>query len=315
MKTLRRLILPVDGSEASQRGVAFAEQLAKSDGATVDVCSALDEAAFMLPVAEGALVNPAPFIAAAEKITAKHISDAVARLHDAGISVEGTLLHGFPVAEIDEFARRRQADAIVMGTNGRSGLERMFMGSVTMALLRIADVPVVTVHADDTLRSGPMLVAIDASSASLAALECAIDRAGVTGVSLQLLHVYDESRLDRLIVVTGLRPQSAQRQALTDAEVALEEAADRVRAAGVKFATELERGVPADTILAAVERHGAGSVAIGTHGRSALERFVIGSVADTVVRSSRVPVYVVRRPSAKKVQAPREPQPPHVLSW
>jgi nucleotide-binding universal stress UspA family protein len=297
-KTFRRLTLPVDGSAASQRGVDFAAELAQSEGAEIDVCSALDDTAFMLPIAEGALVNPAPFIDAAQTATKNHISDALVQLHGAGITAEGTVLRGFPVAEIDEFARRRHADAIVMGTNGRSGIERMFMGSVTMALLRVADIPVVTVHADDTLRSGSILVAVDASPASLGALECAIARARVSGASLLLVHVFDESRIDRLIAATGLRPQGALRQGLTDAESALAQAADSVQAAGIPFTKQLERGVPADAILTVAERHEVGSIAIGTHGRSALERFIIGSVADSVVRRAHVPVYVVRRRDA-----------------
>lgn len=295
MKTFARLIVPVDGCAASNRGVEFAAQLAKSEGAEVDVCSAIDETALMLPLSEGALVDPAPLMEEMEAATAAHIATAVSTLRGAGVVAEGTVLRGTPVIEIDAFARSRNGDAIVLGTNGRRGVERMFMGSVTIALLRIADMPVVTVHADDTVRTGPMLVAIDGSQASIAALECAIERAHLTGVPLQLLHVFEERRVDRLSAGLGLRTENARRQALTDAENAIEEAAARVRASGVSFSTELERGDPTATILAAAARHSAGSIAIGTHGRGGLERFVLGSVADGVVRSARVPVYVVRR--------------------
>ncbi len=299
VKAFARLILPIDGSAASNRGVAFAAQLAKAEGSTVEVCSAIDETALMLPLAEGALVDPAPLMQEMETATAAYMADAVSLLHGAGITAQATVLRGNPVAEIDGFARKVGGNAIVLGTNGRGGMERMFMGSVTMAVLRIVDMPVVTVHSDDTLKSGPLIVAIDASSASEAALECAIERALVTGAALQLLHVFEESRVERLSVAIGLRPQIARRQALNDAENALEEAAEHVRAAGVAFTTELERGHPTDAIIAAAERHGAGGIAIGTHGRGGLERFVLGSVADGVVRSARVPVYVVHRRNRK----------------
>ena len=287
MMTFCRLILPVDGSAASDRGVAFAVQLAKSEGAAVHVCSAAEEALGSDAAAE------------------RHITAAVDALHRAGVSADGTLLRGIPVAEVDHFVRARHGDGIVLGTNGRGGIERMFIGSVTTALLRVADVPVVTVHGDDALHTGPTLVAIDASTASVAALECAIDRSRVTGAALHLLHVFEERRVDRLSVSMGLRPHSAQERALTDAETALAAAADRVRAVGLRFTTELERGDPAESILTTADRCGAGTIAIGTHGRGALERFMIGSVSDRVVRNARVPVFVVHRRTAK-IAEPRK---------
>lgn len=294
-----RLILPVDGSPASNRGVAFAAQLAKSEGATVYVCSAVDEAATVLPVAEGSALNPAPLFEGMETLAQQQVSAALDVLRDAGVTALGSIVYGNPVAEVALFARREHADGIVLGTNGRTGIERIFMGSVTAALLRIADVPVVTVHADDVMRSGPAIVAIDSSMASLAALECALERARVTGAAVRLLHVFEERRVDRLCSAMGLRPQTARRQALTDADIALDDAADRARAAGVKFCTELERGDPVESILMSAERYGACAIAIGTHGRGALERFTIGSVSDGVVRNAHVPVYVVHRRSAK----------------
>jgi nucleotide-binding universal stress UspA family protein len=296
MNTFRRLALPIDGSKAALRGVAFAAQLAKREGAFVDVCSAIDEAAVMLPLAEGALIDPEPLIDALIAGAEKHVAAAVHILHEAGVGATGTVLRGYPVGEIDTFVRAKEADAIVMGTNGRAGIDRLFLGSVTMAIIRLADVPVVTVHADDTLDGGPLLVAVDASAASLAALDCAIERARVAGVALALLHVFGWNSIEQLSSTVGIRPQSAGRRALSDAENALDEAADHVRAAGLTFRTELYRGEdPAAAILTAAERHGAGAIVMGTHGRGGLERLLIGSVADRVVRAAQLPVYVIRR--------------------
>ena len=295
MNNFRRLIVPVDGSAAANRGITFAAQLAQREAAVVDVCSVVNDVAVMASLAEGAMANPGPLLEYLETAGTTLIGVSLASLHDAGIAGQGIVLHGNPLDEIHEFARRQRADAIVIGTNGRSGMDRLFMGSLTYALVRIADIPVVTVHADDTLLAGPMLVAIDASAASQAALACAIDRALVSGVALALLHVFEQSDVDRLSVAMGRRQHSARRQALTAAEDALDDAADRVRAAGVRFTTHLERGVPADVIVLAAERQGAGSIVIGTHGRGPLQRFVLGSVADGVIRAARVPVYVVHR--------------------
>jgi nucleotide-binding universal stress UspA family protein len=296
VKKFTRMVVPVDGSAAASRGILFAVELAKSEGAAVEVCSVIDEMALLMPMADGAIVDPMPMVEAA---AAKSVAEAVALLQEAGIAAAGTIRRGKPASEINAFARQQRAEVIIMGTTGRAGIDRLFMGSVTMDLLRAADVPVVTVHADDTLVRGPMLVAVDTSAASIGALECAIDRARAGGVTLQLVHVFEEGRVERAATTLGLRTRGALRQAFTDAEDALDDAADRVRAAGVSCVTELVRGVAVESILAAAERHAAGSIAIGTHGRGALEGFVLGSVADGVIRASRLPVYVVHRRTSK----------------
>ncbi len=271
----------------------YAAQIAVREHAVVDVCSVVDEATIMLPVAEGVLVNPA-LLDAIESAAGGHVADAVRRLEALGVQAAGApVLNGSPSVQIDAFARRKDADAIFIGTNGRNGMERMLLGSVTTALLCVTDIPVVTVHADDSVHSGPMLVAIDASAASAAALDCAIEQARAAGTALQLVHVFEDSQVDRLGTALGLRTGDARRHALTAAETVLETAAERVRDAGITFTSELVAGAALTALLTAVERHGAGSIAIGTHGRNALERLALGSVSDGVVRNARVPVYVV----------------------
>jgi nucleotide-binding universal stress UspA family protein len=295
MKSFERLVVPVDGSPAAQRGIQFAAELAQREGSAIEVCSVVDEIAVILPLAEGALCDPAPIMETIEHAADDNVSTALALLRAAGVTATGTTLRGTPAAEIDAFVRRRHADGIVLGTNGRDAIGRLFMGSITLALVRTSDVPVVTVHADDVLRAGPMLVAIDNSSASLAALNCAIERARATNATLNLLHVFEEHRIERYVQALGLRSRDARRKALTDAEDALDDAADRVRTAGIRCATELQFGIPAATIVSAAERLASSSVTIGTHGRGELARLVLGSVANEVIRAARVPVYVVHR--------------------
>jgi nucleotide-binding universal stress UspA family protein len=293
MKNFDLLVVPVDGSSAARRGIDFAIDLAKREGAAVDVCSVVDEIAVILPLAEGALCDPSLIMETIEHAADENVKFALSLLREAGIAAEGTVLRGNPAAEIDAFVRRRVADAIVLGTNGRSTIERWFTGGVTLAMLRTSDVPVITVHADDTLNAGPMLVAIDDSPASLAALDCAIERAGCISATLALLHVFEERRVERYAQALGLHSRDARRRALADAEDTVTGAADRARAAGISCSTDMQFGSPGATIVWAAQRYASSSIAIGTHGRGELGRLLFGSVADEVVRAARVPVYVV----------------------
>ncbi len=297
MKHFERLVVPVDGSSAARRGIDFAIELAKREGAAVDVCSVVDEIAVILPLAEGALGDPSLIMGTIEHAADENVNVAVTLLRDAGIAAEGMVLRGSPATEIDAFVRRRFADAIVLGTNGRTSIERWFIGGITLALLRTSDVPVITVHADDMLHFGPILVAVDDSPASLAALDCAIERAGRSSATLALLHVFEERQVERYAQALGLRSRDVRRQALTAAEDAVDDAADHVRAAGISCSTEMQFGIPSATIVAAAQRHASASIAIGTHGRGELGRLFFGSVAAEVVRAARVPVYVVRHQS------------------
>jgi nucleotide-binding universal stress UspA family protein len=69
------------------------------------------------------------------------------RPSDPRIAVEHELCEGDPAAEILRLAQKRQCDLIVMGTHGRTGLDRLLMGSVAEAVLRKAPCPVLTVKA------------------------------------------------------------------------------------------------------------------------------------------------------------------------
>ncbi len=309
MNHFERIVVPVDGSSAARRGIDFAIELAKREGSIVDVCSVVDEIALILPLAEGAPCDPSLIMATIEQAADDNVNVALVLLRDAGIAAAGTVLRGSPAAEIDAFVRRRFADAIVLGTNGLSAIERWFIGGITLTMLRTSDVPVITVHADDTLHKGPMLVAVDDSPAGLAALDLAIERARRTSATLVLLHVFEEHRVERYAQALGLHSCDARGRALTAAEDALDDAADRVRAAGISCSTEMLFGIPGAMIVAEAQRHDISSIVIGTHGRGELGRLLFGSVAAGVVRAARVPVYVVHHQSTAAPVTPTSEHP------
>ena len=81
-----------------------------------------------------------------------------------------------------------------------------------------------------------------------------------------------------------------------EGQQAVEVVADRAREAGLVATTTVERGIPHEAILAHAEAVGADLIVMGTHGRSGVDRFLLGSVTEKAIRRADIPILVVRYP-------------------
>jgi nucleotide-binding universal stress UspA family protein len=136
-----------------------------------------------------------------------------------------------------------------------------------------------------------ILVPTDGSEGSAEAIEEAVELAATTGATVHGLFVIDTRDYSALSETQWLAVEDELRAA---GESALETVIDRAAAAGVDAETTIERGVPHEEILGYADEAGADLVVMGTHGRTGLGRFLIGSVAEKVIRSADVPVLVIR---------------------
>jgi nucleotide-binding universal stress UspA family protein len=136
-----------------------------------------------------------------------------------------------------------------------------------------------------------ILVPTDGSDGVEAVLDEAIELAELTGATLHGLYVVDARDYSTLPEAKWL---SIAEELESAGERALETVTERAEAAGVDVETTIERGVPHEQILEVASANGADLVAMGTHGRSGLNRFLLGSVTEKVVRGADVPVLVVR---------------------
>ncbi|MFB6120136.1 MAG: universal stress protein [Halobacteriaceae archaeon] len=136
------ILLPVDGSDPSDEAVAHAGALGAQFDATVHVLNVVE-----LPTEA---VNAGAGGATSNVIEALHdeaeelVTDAVDDLPE-GVDVTDVVLEGYPAAAIREYAADNDVDLIVMGTHGRTGLERYLLGSTTERVVRSAERPVLTV--------------------------------------------------------------------------------------------------------------------------------------------------------------------------
>jgi nucleotide-binding universal stress UspA family protein len=155
----RRLtaLVPLDGSRIAEQALDCATELALSNGARL-VLAAVEPAAGDVNLAE---VGVIPYWALADHETAivqlnEYLKQTAARLAHMGLTVETRLAEGNPAEEILRISAAEQADLIVMTTRGRSGVERLFMGSVAAKVLQNADVPVLLARAYTQGLSAPV---------------------------------------------------------------------------------------------------------------------------------------------------------------
>lgn len=139
----RNIVIATDGSENSQRAISYGIEIAKLSGATVHALYVVDTVSFSsIPMDAGwesmydTLKNEGE----------KAISEVKERGKVSGVEVREVLLEGHPSNEIIDFAEKNNADLIVVGTLGKTGLDRFLMGSVAEKVVRGSKVPVLVVR-------------------------------------------------------------------------------------------------------------------------------------------------------------------------
>lgn len=230
------------------------------------------------------VVEPAPYSqigadTATLKALAQGTLDAnLVRVRDDVPTAGGVLLVGRPAEELLAFAEATAIDLVVSGTHGRKAADRWLVGSVADKLVRSCHAPVLIVH-DAAPEFRRLLVATDFGPASERAVELAARLAATYGARITLLHALDED---------------APAGELDSARARLEEIAVGIR----KLAPEcdvLERqGRTWAEIADEAARGSYDLVVVGTHDRSPLFKWLRGSVAEQVMRSSLPPVLSVR---------------------
>jgi nucleotide-binding universal stress UspA family protein len=137
---------PTDFSPASRPAFGAALQRARASGAELLLVHVV---APLVQVPDAAVVSPptyARFLAVAEEAARKHLDRLVARARRGGVRASGVLRHGSPDEEIERLSRQRRARLVVIGTHGRSGLQRVLIGSVAARIVARAPCPVLTVR-------------------------------------------------------------------------------------------------------------------------------------------------------------------------
>ena len=222
--------------------------------------------------------------------------EALGELADeAGIPHETAIEEGTIHETILDYADAHGVDLVVMGTHGRTGLQRVLIGSVTERVGRTSDVPVFTTRREPAARPtyGDVLIPTDGSDAATAAVEHGLAIAERYDGTVHVLSVVDLNSL------AGSYDVGPGISAIIDAwsddcERAVASVADVAEERGIDVVTEVVQGTPYRAITDYVDDAAIDLVTMGTHGRTGIERYLVGSVTERVVRTSDVPVLTTR---------------------
>jgi len=304
---LRTILVPLDGSRFAERALPLATWLASKARARLHLLLAHQPAVAIAGLGDY-LAPPPEFDDALRDREQTYLFEARERL---GVVGDGPVDVSFAEApagpEIVETSVKLGADLIVMATHGRGAIGRLWLGSVADYVVRHSAAPVMLVRGEQN--DGPpgapsirgILVPLDLSAESRSVLEPVISLAQVAQAHVTLLHVVEEffqTFQPGVLYPTAEDPVIAEIRR-TDAQRVLDRIADRLRERGLAVSVRVVADLSAASgILRALEEDRFGLVAMTTQGASGIRRFVLGSVADKVVRGAEKPVLVLR-PSVK----------------
>lgn len=290
------VVVPLDGSELSERVLPFASVYARAMGARlllVTVWEGPDEAfAMVLPsVAED-------MFSAARGHYERYLELKAGKWRSNDLTIDAEVLSGHPADEIIRTAEARKASLLVLASHGRSGLGRWWYGGVASALVRrtrtwtLVIGPKVLERAAKDIQHGSILVPLDGSELSEAALEPAKQFATLFGAEIVLAQVLSWAGRAFLFDVPANTVAEIDRELTKASEEYLSKVAARLGEAP-RVKTETLHGLPADTLIDLVARKGIDLIVMTTHGRGGLARAALGSVADRMLQAS-APVLLIR---------------------
>jgi nucleotide-binding universal stress UspA family protein len=286
-----RILVPLDGSETAEAALAYVELLPSKRVRLLQI----------EPSTEGPLLaEPAEWEewrATQEAESRIYLEQAGERLRQLGRSVETAFAFGDPADWIIAFAG--DADLIVMTTHGRGAAGRLLFGSVADRVARHASVPTLLVRGDSGVTAPAqvtrVIVPLDGSSLADHALPMAVTVARDLGVSIHLLRVLDDDVV-RANVQAGITAAKAyakaQEEARSRAREELETHVQALRNQDITASAEILTGSPAVALLDAIAP--TDLVVMSTHGCGGVRRWLLGSVADKLIREASAPVLLVR---------------------
>jgi nucleotide-binding universal stress UspA family protein len=296
---ISKILVPLDGSQAAETVLPYVESIATATNARVLLVAAVDRPRDWGEDADRDLKGERH---EAESYL-RRIQDELASA--TGNDVQAEVIATEPAGAILAASETHQPDLIAMTTHGRSGAARWVLGSVAAKVLHATHTPMLVVRPPEDSKPADapditkILIPLDGSELSASVLPFAADLAKSLGASIVLFHAVFEPVMTypgAEAVFTG----GVIEQIESGAREYLATAASDLSKRGVKAESVVAVGNATDGIVWAADREVAGLIAMSTHGRSGIGRVVLGSIADSVVRRTSLPVILVR-PADKKV--------------
>ena len=323
------VLAPLDGSELSEGILPYVARIAGGVGARITLLTVVDPEMLEVPStlrgeASSRSVpaqerqragarrheDSGPFVQQilenVERRAASNLREVAERLREQGVEAEGKVALGTPAEQISQAAADAGCDLIAMSTHGRNLIARGVLGSVTDKVIHSVSVPVLTITPERASRyerdtGAPvttLLAPLDGSDLAEGVLPYVESLAlamslRVTLVKALRLDNSSSAYLEGMAYATDAKIQWEVEQ---EAMEYLGKVASALRGKGVNADMMIARGTPASVIADLAQQGDYDIIAMATHGRSGISRWVLGSVTETLVRTSGSPVLVVGAP-------------------
>jgi nucleotide-binding universal stress UspA family protein len=281
MAKYTRLLVGVDGSAASLHALKEAFKLASSWVTVVAVAPFYEGDLRLMGVPGAARLTREPCDTA--------LAQAMALAEAAGAVIQTVCERGEAHERIVALAEAGSRDLIVLGVRGHSFMERLLVGSVTQRVIGFSPRDVLAVPERAAIGWDRLLLATDGSAPGEAATDRALDLAQAYGGELLVVSTLD--------LAGGLLPESppAGARLLQSWEDQVARVRDRAQALGLKSRGFVQEGPPYEVITRLARKEGASLIVMGSHGRTGLQRLLMGRVTERVLGQASCPVLVVKK--------------------
>ncbi len=299
MTSVRRILVPLDGSHLAEAAVPIATRLAEACGSAITLLHVIEKGA-------PSSVHGEPHLATAADAEQylKQLGDRLAADHRAIVRHVHETPVGNVARSIASHAEEDASDLIVMTTHGASDLRRGLWGSIAQRVLQFSRRPVLLVRAPwaspapAPFAPDTIMVPLDGTAGAEAALPLACELAQALDARLRLVMVVptletvvgeQQPQATLLPGTTRILLEAQQEQAASY----LDDLGERLRTAGVETVAEIRRGAPVAELAADAAEHADGLVVAATHGRAGLQAIWSTSVATRLLKRTNAPVLLV----------------------
>lgn len=298
------ILVPLDGSETSESILGLVRDRLANPGATIELVTVV-EPRLGKPLLDRLedRSSTESYLSARLHHARLHLERVAGELAAAGFKANGHPVMGSTASRLVELIQKHKPQIVAMTTHGRTGVSRVLRGSVAERLLRHCPVPLMMINpdridADLSTIFKRILVPLDGSERSAAILPLAKSLARRFESTIVLAHVdIDISNVPTDLAGTlAALPESNPAQLLEPTERELSDE-------GLPWESKVLKGHAADRLLAFIEEGDIDLVAMSSHGSTGVERFLLGSVAESVLRRCPVPLVVERHSFAEDAKA------------
>jgi nucleotide-binding universal stress UspA family protein len=289
MLKVQEILIPLDGSKGAESVLPYVRDFAPKFNSRV----------YVLGIGIGRKTRRV------NRLLEDYINRIVNELHAHNIKAEPVICYGIAADKILDFAAEKEIGLIIMATHGRSGITRWWMGSVAEKVISEATAPVLLVRSKRRRATGTadkpdsihkILAPLDGSDIGEVALPYAEAMATNSRVTVNLVQVISPPGTIEASLLGGSDWRKFVKAMHDAGENYLKSIAGRLSGKDIKVTYEVLTGDPADKIVEYAAEKGVNLIAMSTHGRTGLARWVLGSVADKVLHGARIPILLVRSP-------------------